>query len=228
MRKKRLTSNPSGGIWPGDAALRSTVHNAQQGTPGALNGLLKRLRPLLVEFFAQELDWDTAEDLAQDALLRLLKALPTVDPDRASRYVSRLARHRLSSACRQRARDAERLAPVTAAFDVEAPDRADRAAEHDDIVRLVRRVIATPLSPKLRACVLGLLSGLSLNELADGQDVKRVTMRSRLALARKQLHGFAAEARRTLKDAGLARSRRVCEAMVAPYDFHLALFRIAE
>jgi RNA polymerase sigma factor (sigma-70 family) len=228
MRKTRWTSRTPRGIWPGDAGLQAILRMAQQGDPEAVNGLLERLRPLLVQYFAHDLDHDTAEDLAQDALVRLLNALPNVDPDRACRYVARLAQYRLRSACRQRARDVERFVPVTAALDVPAQDRADRGAEHEDMVRLVQRVTASPLSPKLRDCVLGLLSGLSLRELAGSKGVKPGTMRARLLLARHKLGHLRVEARRTLKEAGLARPWRVSEAVVAAYDPHLTLFRIAE
>jgi RNA polymerase sigma factor (sigma-70 family) len=217
MYKTRLSWRASHGLWPDDADLGPLVRRAQQGDPGAVNALLERVRPVLIEFFAHEVDHDTADDLTQEALLRVFKALPKLDPDRASRYLTRLAHYRLRSAYAQRAQETERFAPLAAARDVEAPGTSDRAAEHDDVVRLVQRITAVPLSPKLRDCVLGLLNGSSLKELAAAQGVKPVTMRARLRLARRRLRGLAAEARQTLKEAGLAGLRRVREAGVAPY-----------
>lgn len=228
MHKTRWSRRGSAGIWPDDADLGPLVRTAQEGDPSAVNALLERLRPLFFEFFAHEVDRDTADDLAQEALLRVLNALPDVDADRASRYVTRLAQYRLRSARAQRAADTERFAPLAVARHVAARGRSDRAAEHEDIVRLVQRVTAVPLSPKLRDCVLGLLSGMNLKELAAAQDVTPTTMRARLRLVRRALRGLAAEIRRTLEEAGLAGTRRVREPMAPAYRPQLTRFRIAE
>jgi len=182
MRKTRQHPGDGGEIWPDDAELQPVVSTAQQGEPGAVNALLARLRPLFVKFFSRQLDRDTAEDLAQDALLRVVGALPRIDPARASRYVTRVAHRRLKSESQRRARDAQRFAPIEVALAIPSPVRADQADEYADLVRA-----AAKLSPRVRACVLGALHGLRAVETAVAQGVSPVTVRVQLKDARARL-----------------------------------------
>jgi RNA polymerase sigma factor (sigma-70 family) len=193
MRETRPHSGDPGEIWPDDAALQPVVHMAQQGEPSAVNALLARLRPVLVEFFARELDRDTAEDLVQDTLLRVVGALPRLDPARGSRYVTRVAHRRLQSEFKRRARDSQRFVPMDAAREMPSPITADQEAEYADLVRAL-----TKLSPRVRACVMEALHGSRSVETAVSHGVSPVTVRVQLKIARARLRsalGLAAKER---------------------------------
>lgn len=215
MRKTRLQSGGSGGIWPDDLELRPLVRKAQQGEPGAIDALLTRLRPLLVEFFEGEVERDAADDLAQDALLRVLRALPKIDSQRAVRYIRRLAQHELWKARSRRARDARRLAPIEVALEIASPDAADEAAGYADLARAVAM-----LPPKLRGCVLEALRGASPGEIAASNGVSPVTIRVNLFRARARLLsalGLCAKHRQAPRAPNPAPPRLVREGTGRPY-----------
>ena len=182
MHKTGRRSGDGVETWPDDAELQPAVWMAQQGEPGAVDALLRRLRPVFAQFFARKVDRDTAEDLTQDALIRILGALPRLDPSRASRYVTRVAQLRLRSAARRRARDAQRFAPVEAALDIPSSVRADYATEFLDLVRA-----AAQLPPRVQACVLATLCGLSPADIAAVHGVSPTTVRRQLQWARAHL-----------------------------------------
>lgn len=160
---------------------------AQRGAPRALDALLARLRPSFVTCFTPRLGPDEAEDVAQDALLRVARALHQINPERAGRYLTRLAWNLLRQECRRCAREARRVVPLERAAAVEAPATPDRDVECRDVVRAVHEFSLASLSPKLRDSVLGLLWDLSPSEMAAQQGAKRSTMRARVRLARARL-----------------------------------------
>lgn len=182
MRKSRRHSGGGSGTWPDDAELQPAMRTAQQGEPGAVDALLAQLLPLFTRFFAREVDRDTADDLTQEALLGVMRALPRLDPGRASRYVTRVAQLRLRSAARRRARDAQRFAPIEAALDIPSSVRADYASEFLDLVRA-----AAQLPPRVQACVLATLCGLSPADIAAVHGVSPTTVRRQLQWARAHL-----------------------------------------
>ncbi len=74
--------------WPDDGELLLSVRDAQRQALGALDALLAGLWPTLVTFFVRHVVIpDDAEDLAQQALIRIAHALPQIDPERAGRYL---------------------------------------------------------------------------------------------------------------------------------------------
>ena len=182
MRKTGRRSSGGGEDWPDDAELQPAMRTAQQGEPGAVETLLARLRPLFLRFFARWVDRDTADDLTQDALLGIVKALPWLNADRGGRYVTRVAQYRLRSESQRRARDAERFAPIEAALDIPSPARADQETDYADLVRA-----AASLPPRVRACVLAALGGQSPAEIAADHDVSPTTVRRQLQWARARL-----------------------------------------
>lgn len=182
MRKSRRHSADSREWWPDDVELQAAIRTAQQGEPGAVDALLARLRPLFMQYFDGRVDQDTADDLTQDALFGVLKALPRLDPGRGSRYVTRLARYQLGWASRRRDRDAQRFAPIEAALDIPSPVRADREIDYADLKRA-----AAGLPPRIRACVLEALRGLSAADIALAHDVSPTTVRLQLQRGRALL-----------------------------------------
>jgi len=91
-----------------DDELGSLVRSAQRGRRRALDALLAKLRPWFVGFFARWVDdRDTAEDLAQAALVRVWQALPRIRADRPVHYIVTIAMNLLRTA-REDLRRAER------------------------------------------------------------------------------------------------------------------------
>jgi RNA polymerase sigma factor (sigma-70 family) len=220
MHKTHSNSGDFGGHWPRDPELGPGVRSAQRREPGAVEALLADLRPRFFKFFARKVDRDTADDLAQDALLRVLGSLPRLNPDRAARYVMRLAHYRRRSAWRVGARDLQRYVPLEAALHVASPVTAGQDLEYDDLIRATET-----LSPKLRACMLGVLRGLRPEEIAAALGVSPVNVRARLKLARKAIRAALSmsEARPRVPQAPNPHAtRRVREAATClPYLLHV-------
>jgi RNA polymerase sigma factor (sigma-70 family) len=149
-----------------------------------LDILLARLRPSFVRFFARRLGPDAAEDAAQAALIRIARALPRIDPERARSYVVTVAHNLLRSECRRRARDARRAAPMELAEAVAAPGMADDEADYGDLARAVHRASLATLPPDLHEILHARLSGLSPTEIASQRQVNPATIRTRLLRAR--------------------------------------------
>jgi RNA polymerase sigma factor (sigma-70 family) len=170
--------------WPESTKLASLVREAQCSRPGAADALLAVLRPSLLGFFSARLPRELAEDLAQNALIRIAGALPRIDPERADAYVATVARNLLRSAHRRRAIEGRRRIEV----DLDAipidRDGADARIEREELVRIVHAVIRSKLPPPLADTVRALLSGSTPAEIAALQGVSPVTVRTRLMRAR--------------------------------------------
>jgi RNA polymerase sigma-70 factor (ECF subfamily) len=167
--------------------MSSLVRAAQLGEPRAVDRLLATLRPALLAYFARRLPDDSAEDLAQAALVRITRALPRILPDQADGYVVTVARNLLRSAYRRRARDARRLAGLAEVEGIASSSAPSAEAEYRELARLVRRVSEAALSPPLRDVILALLQGRTTAEIAAIQRVRDVTVRTRLRRAREVL-----------------------------------------
>lgn len=180
--------------WPSGRALACLVRRAQGNDPRALNALLVAVRPPIVADYARRLPSDLAEDCAQVALIRLVGALPRIDPERADRYIARLVHNALRTALRRHALQARRSVPL----DVAEPLIGDEFDEEDaferERVEALRRAVASGLPSPLRELVVDLLRGYSTAEIAVRQHVSPVTVRTRLHRARTLLHDALLEA----------------------------------
>ena len=170
--------------WPDEEKIASLVREAQRDAPGALDRLLATLRPALVAFFSDRLSHEVAEDLAQNALSRVARALRRIDPERADAYVATVARNLLRTAHRRRAIDNRRHVEIDLAALPERRLAPETQIEYEELVRAVHRVVGASLSPPLAEIVLGLLRGESPTEIAVRQGVSAVTVRTRLMRAR--------------------------------------------
>jgi len=187
--------------WPDDVELLPAVRDAQRGVPSAVDALLARLRPTLVTYFGHSLDPDDAEDLAQQALIRIAQALPRIDPARAARYVTRVAQNLLRSEHERRPPDRRWAVAVELADTVESPFPTDGDAELSDR-DAARLASLDTLPPTLRTIVDGVLRGLTPSEIGAEQGVHPVTIRTRLSRARTLLRRHL-----TLEGDGSARAR---------------------
>lgn len=180
--------------WPTAETVERLVSDAQSGSAAAVDALLSALRPPLVGFFAHRLSDDEAEDLAQAALLRITRALPKIEPDRADRFIVTIACNLVRTAYARRARDQRRWAPEELADTAQRATTADRHAELEELAREVHRICAAEMSPKLQEVVLGLLRGETPEETADRLKLNPVTVRTRLlrarAILRQQLRPY--------------------------------------
>lgn len=157
------------------------VRAAQEGDALALAGLVDHLAPF-VGRICGPIALEQGEDAAQEALIAVLRDLPSLREPRALRgWVRRIA-----------AREAVRHAQATRRDWVRAegteaealPTPGDPALERD-----VRRVL-DGLAPEQRAIlVLRDLEGLSEREAAQLLAVERGTVKSRLSRARAAFRG---------------------------------------
>jgi RNA polymerase sigma factor (sigma-70 family) len=196
-------------VWPTTDATRELVAHAQRGEAPAVNTLLAALRPPLVAFFARRISPDLAEDLAQVALIRITRALPTIEPDRADRFIVTVACNLLRTAYSERNRDLQRWAPAELADAMMTGVSADRLTEYEELARAVLRISNASLPPELREVVLGLLRDETPAEIAARTGIHPVTVRTRLmrarAILRKGLQSHLATAENGAEWQGNAR-----------------------
>ena len=181
-------------VWPDEEELVRLVRTAQDGSPGALDALVARLRPPFVASFAPTMGRDDAEDAAQLALLSILRVLPGIEAARAPAYVVAVAKNRLSHARRRRARAAQLSLPLEFAEAVEWPVAADWDTDYHDLARSLRATLAA-LPPERREALLEPLHGVTSSTLATQQHVSVATVRSRRRRARSSLRAALAALR---------------------------------
>jgi len=151
--------------------------------------LVVALRPTLARLAPAQAD-ALGEDLAQDALLRILDAVDTFRGEArfttwAATVATRLA---FSELRRHRWRDVSLDAMVT---DVPAADgdlAADDALARDERAALVRRVLAEDLTERQRQALTAVLvHGVPLDVLAERMDTNRNALYKLLHDARQRL-----------------------------------------
>ena len=174
-------------MWPESTTLASLVREAQRSVRGADEALLAVLRPSLLGFFSARLPGELAEDLTQNALIRIAGALQRIDPERADAYVATVARNLLRTAHRRRAIEGRRRIEL----DLEAipidREGVDARVEREELVRILHAVIRSKLPPPLAETVRALLAGSTPVEIAALHGVSPVTVRTRLMRARAML-----------------------------------------
>jgi RNA polymerase sigma-70 factor (ECF subfamily) len=164
--------------------LTALVCAAQRDEPRAVDKLLSTLRPALLSYFATRVGEETADDLAQIALIRFHRALPRIDPERADRFVAKVAKNLLRTTFRRQARDSGRLALDIGPDEIESGSTADANVEQQDLLEAIRRATTHALPHELRDIVLALLRGESRADIALTQGVSQITVRTRLMRAR--------------------------------------------
>ena len=139
-------------------------------------------------------DPETARDLAQDAVLRCLRALDRLQPDRPlAPWVAQIVRNLIRDAARrQRVRRVEPLHRTTDDVVLEPvdpmPGPEARARRHQ-LQRLVWQCLADLDDAQREIIVLRDFEGLTYHDIATVLGVPRGTVMSRLHRARKRLAG---------------------------------------
>ena len=164
--------------------LTLLVTAAQQDETRALDRLLSTIRPALFSYFARRVPDDLADDLAQVALIRIVKALPRIDPKRASGFIGTIGQNLLRTAFRRQARDARRVAPSITPDELESGVTADQEVDLQDLLDAVMRASSRTLTHELRDVVTALLRGEDRADIAAKQGISQITVRTRLMRAR--------------------------------------------
>jgi DNA-directed RNA polymerase specialized sigma24 family protein len=110
-------------------------------------------------FCRERTDADVAEDLSQQTVLRIDRAIGRTDPERADSYLSAVARNLLQTNYRVRARDRQRTTSLDANIEIAVESRSTARAEYEDLVTAVHRACLRILQPALREVALGVLRG---------------------------------------------------------------------
>ena len=174
--------------------LTLLVTAAQQDETRALDKLLSTVRPALFSYFARRVPDDLADDLAQIALIRIVKALPRIDPKRASGFIGTIGQNLLRTAFRRQARDARRVAPSITPDELESGVTADQEVDLQDLLDAVMRASSRTLPQDLRDVVSALLRGQDRADIAAKQGISQITVRTRLMRARVILREELGEA----------------------------------
>lgn len=174
----------SGAIDLNGDQLALLVAAAQQDETRALDRLLSTVRPTLFSYFARRVPDDLADDLAQIALIRIVKALPRIDPKRAGGFIGTIGQNLLRTAFRRQARDARRVAPSITPDELESGVTADQEVDLRDLLDAVMRASSRTLTHELRDVVTALLRGQDRADIAAKQGISQITVRTRLMRAR--------------------------------------------
>jgi RNA polymerase sigma-70 factor (ECF subfamily) len=164
-------------------ALTAELLAAREGDRIALHAALRLAHPDLWRYAAAIAGPELADDIAQDALIRIWRALPAYRAECPGRpWILAIGRRAIADAQRHRAR-------WTRLLDRLAHDRTlARLPVHDhaDAHRIHAMIDELP-APMRDAFVLTALIGCSYEEAATACGVAIGTIRSRVARARDQL-----------------------------------------
>ena len=145
-------------------------------------------------------DWDLAEECAQDAFTRAVRAWERDGvPDRPGAWLTTAARNRAVDVLRRRANESAKLReaallqpPEPAGASLLAPPAADGSGIGDDRLRLIFTCChpALPLEARV-ALTLRTLAGLTTAEIARSLLVAEPTMAQRIVRAKRKIRNAA-------------------------------------
>lgn len=173
----------SGDEWAGDLLLI-----AEKQDKAAFARLFAEFAPRLKAWLiGQGAPPDEAEEVAQDAMVRVWQKAKQFDPKRASSqaWIFAIARNRRIDVIRQRQvrmRTADNYAQEFEAH-IEMPDQPDKAVEENKLKRIVERGLSVLPPQQLEIIKLSYFEGLSHREIAARLDLPVGTVKSRIRLA---------------------------------------------
>lgn len=169
-------------------SLVAFVRGARAGDAPDLDGLLSKLRPLIIRWAVV---WtgspDVAEDVAQTVLLRFDGAVASLAPEtRVTTWLYRVTRNVLIDHDRARGRD-EELRDLLGLEQIARAVAEENDAQSFEAVDLLKRFMQV-LSPQQRAALdLIDLQGFSAEDAAEMLEVATPTVRVHLHRARQAL-----------------------------------------
>ena len=178
-----------------DRAEASLIRSAKAGDAQAIEAVVVQFWPgaYRIAYLLLQ-DREAAEDIAQDALLRAVRALRTFDVERPfAPWLNRIAANCAHDALRARSRRPELLGVgVQARSDAEAEDLADEIAQYTFSAELQERL--AELNPDMReAVVLRHLLDYAPEEIAEVVGVPAATVRTRIHRGLTALRAVLAE-----------------------------------
>lgn len=179
--------------------LAILVRAAQQEENRSLDRLLSTVRPALLSYFCHRVTRDVADDLAQIALIRIVKALPRIEPERTISFIATIGINLLRTTLRRQARDSLRIASFIDPDKIESGFTADAEVELQDLIEAVLRASGQSLTHELRDVVLALMRGETRADIAATLGVSQITIRTRLMRARSILREELGETPLTLE-----------------------------
>ena len=168
----------------GESAEAAILRRARDGEREAISILVNRHRARLTNLAFQILrDRESAEDCAQEILLRALDKLPTFRGE--SEFSSWLYRLTLNY-CLEKRRLYVRRAEILAAHLGEEPTQTDSHERQLETRELIERALDALSEPQRVALLLREWQGFSYEEIAEILQLPMGTVRSRLSKARRQ------------------------------------------
>jgi len=174
--------------------LAALVVGARRGERDATATLLTTLGPSMLQMVRRVLGANHAdvEDVLQESLLALVRALPTFRGDCSTRHFGcRVATLTSLKARRRRLGEVAILAPADGEAAFEAVDEQDWALSSCRR-QVLRRLLDELPAEQAEALTLHYLGGLTVEESARAASVPAETVRSRLRLAKVALRERAA------------------------------------
>jgi RNA polymerase sigma-70 factor (ECF subfamily) len=181
------------------------MYQIQGGERLAFEKLLQRYQGPLASFFYRHLrDWQLAEDLTQETLIRVYNTAWDYLPRGCFKgWMFRIARNLMIDSTRRRSHDAlisayrsqqprddEDTALERLAGDFVPPDVK---ADQNEFARIVNELLQRIPEEQRMTFMMHHYSGLSLPEVADAMESSLPTTKSRLRLAREKLRELLAE-----------------------------------
>jgi RNA polymerase sigma-70 factor (ECF subfamily) len=169
----------------------------QGGDQSAFEQLVLRHQPPLIGFFNRQLrDWQLAEDLSQETLLRIHgTAWDYLPRGTFKAWLYRIARNLLIDTTRRRAHDC--LVHSARGHDEDREELISRLADqlplpeeqlhHRDLAATVDEMLHHIPEDQRLTFILHIYAGLSLPEVAEAMESNLPTTKSRLRLAREKL-----------------------------------------
>ena len=165
-----------------DESLAGVVHRARRGGPSAFEEIVRRHQHRVYNLAYRMLrGHDDAEDLSQEAFIRVFQSLPRLRDDRAlGAFITRVAANLCLTWLRSRRRHPEQTTNPTDLASVPAPAAPER---HEQL-----RAAVSDLAPKYRLAITAFyLEGCSYAESAYMLGITPRALKTRLHRARTML-----------------------------------------